>query len=74
MGVQALSRGGRLVLLKAVLEGIPVYWNSIASNSQRSFREGVQVELFSILGSQNFPGGIHLANWASIVVPKEYGG
>jgi hypothetical protein len=24
-----LSRGGRLVLIKAVLEGIPVYWNSI---------------------------------------------
>ena len=25
-----LSRGGRLVLIKSVLEGIPVYWNSIA--------------------------------------------
>jgi hypothetical protein len=25
-----LSRGGRLVLIKAVLEGIPVFWNSIA--------------------------------------------
>jgi hypothetical protein len=26
-----LSRGGRLVLLKSVLESIPVYWNSIVA-------------------------------------------
>jgi hypothetical protein len=67
-----LSRGGRLVLLKSVLQGIPIYWNSIAVVPKM-----VLNKIQSICSHFLWTGhkkGPHLAKWSSIASPKELGG
>jgi hypothetical protein len=71
---RTLSRGGRLVLLKAVLEGIPIYWNSIAAIPKGVLEKVHKLSCQYLWVGYNFPGGIHLSNWGSIVSPKDYGG
>jgi hypothetical protein len=62
------------VLIKAVLEGIPIYWNSIET-IPKGVLDHIQRIIFHFLwAGQNSPGGSHLANWKSIVAPKEMGG
>lgn len=68
-----LSRGGRLVLIKTVLEGILVYWNSIPAILKGAL--DIRCPSFCFLWKgQNTQGGPPLVNWFSIVAPKEMGG
>jgi hypothetical protein len=69
-----LSRGGRLVLIKEVLEGILVYWNSIAAIPKGILDHIRRIRFFFLWVGQNSPGGTHLASWNSIALPKEMGG
>jgi hypothetical protein len=69
-----LSRGGHLVLLKSILESILVYWNSIAT-IPKGVLDKIRRLCFRFLWvGQKFPGGIHLASWKALSLPKELGG
>jgi hypothetical protein len=70
---KTLSRG-RLMLLKAILEGIPVYWNSIAAIPKGVLEKICTLSYQYLWVGQNLPEGIHLAKWHSIATPKEFGG
>ena len=65
-----LSRGGILVLLKVVLQSIPVYWESI-SYIPRGILTKIRNKCFSFLwiaSKQSF--GIPLAKWTTLALPK----
>ena len=64
-----LSRGGRLVLIKLVLESLPVYWNSIMA-IPRGVMDKIRRLSFKYLWSK----GVHLVKWVAIAAPKEMGG
>ena len=69
-----MSRGGRLVLVKAMLQIIPVYWASIAYIPKGIFTN-IWKECFTFLwiaSKQN--KGIPLVKWNIIAYPKEIGG
>jgi hypothetical protein len=66
-----LSRGGRLVLVKSVLESIMVYWNSIVVIPKGVLDKIQRVcSRFLWFGHKEI-GGFHLASWRSIADPKE---
>jgi hypothetical protein len=69
-----LSRGGRLVLVKSVLESILVYWLSIA-HIPKSIIERIHRKCSSFLwiGSKE-KDGIPLVKWSRIATLKEFGG
>jgi hypothetical protein len=62
------------VLIKVVLESIMVYWNSIAAVPKGVLDKIHRVCFQFLWAGKKFPGGIHLASWKSIVIPKEAGG
>jgi mannosylglycoprotein endo-beta-mannosidase len=64
-----LSRGGILVLIKLVLESLPVYWTSIMA-IPRGVMDKIRRLSFKYLWSK----GVHLVKWAAIAAPKEMGG
>ena len=69
-----LSRGGRLVLLKAILQSIPVYWDTIAY-IPKGILQKLRKKLFSFPWSaKRHAEGIPLAKWQFISSPKELGG
>jgi hypothetical protein len=61
-----LSRGGRLVLIKAVLEGIPVYWNSIVEVPKGVLDHIRRLSFRFLWKGQNAHGGPPLVKWNSI--------
>lgn len=66
---RCLSLGGRLVLLKAVLISIPVFWFSLASIPQ-SIISRIRKVCFNFLWSGCVEGGkYHLASWERIFKP-----
>ena len=69
-----LSRGGRLVLLKAVLQSIPVYWASI-SYIPNGILAKIRKKCFSFLWTTSTKiEGIPLVKWTKLVLPKSKGG
>jgi hypothetical protein len=69
-----LSRGGRLVLIKAFLESIPIYWNSIATIPKGILDHIRRISFHFLWAGHNSPGGTHLTSWNSITLPKDLGG
>jgi len=66
--------GGRLILVKSVLESIPVYWLSLFKIPESilcGLRRYVASFLWSGSGRDN---KIHLASWGMITRPKLMGG
>lgn len=65
---------GRLVLIKSLLEAIPVYWHLLAG-----IVKGVLVRIHKLCfnylrkGSLQYKGS-HLANWSTLSKPKNLGG
>ena len=69
-----LSREGRLVLLKAVLQSIPVYWVTIAY-IPKGILQKLRKKCFSFLWmAKRHSEGIPLAKWQLLASPKELGG
>jgi hypothetical protein len=69
-----LSLGGRYILIKAVLESLPVYWMALAHIPVSVLRTLRQL-IFSFLwtGSKK-NSGYHLCRWEAISKPKMMGG
>ena len=71
---QYLSRGERLILLKAVLQSSPVYWASIAY-IPKGILTKIRKLCFSFLWTASKQSeGIALANWKTLAKPKKLGG
>ena len=69
-----LSRGGRLVLLKVVLQSILVYWESI-SYIPKGILTKIRKKCFSFPRKANRQTkGIPLMKWSALTLPKELGG
>jgi len=69
-----LSLGGRFILIKVVLESLPVYWLTLAHFSLEALNK-LRKLIFSFLwkGNKN-KNGYHLCSWISISRPNLYGG
>lgn len=70
---KTLSRGSHLVLLKSVLESIPVYWNSIVA-IPKGIMDKMRISYRYLWAGHKSLGSFLLASWSSIVVPKNLGG
>jgi ribonuclease HI len=69
-----LSLGGRVTLVKVVLESIPVYWLSLAK-IPKSILNTIRKRMFSFLWTgKKTKEGIHLTRWNTIAKPKKLGG
>ena len=69
-----LSRGGRLVFLKAVLQSILIYWATI-SYILKGILQKLRKKFFSFLWSANrHMEGITLAKWQLLASLKDLGG
>jgi hypothetical protein len=69
-----LTLGGRVTLVKSVLESIPVYWLSLAK-IPKSILNRIRRKMFSFLWSgKKEKEGVHLINWKRIAKPKKTGG
>jgi hypothetical protein len=68
-----LTMGGRYILIKAVLESIPVYWMALAKIPATILRSIRQL-IFSFLWTGSKTTGYHLCNWETISKPKKMGG
>jgi len=62
------------VLIKAILEGILAYWNSIVAIPKGFLDHICHISFNFLCAGHNSPRGTHLANWKSIATPKEMGG
>ena len=69
-----LSRGGRLVLLKAVLQSIPVYWATIAYIPKGILQKLRKIFFSFIWSSNRHSKGIHLAKWKVLASLKDLRG
>jgi hypothetical protein len=69
-----ISRGGILVLIKIVLEAIPMYWH-LKTLIPKSILQGIRKICYNYLwkGSLEYKG-LHLVNWCSLSKPKQPGG
>jgi hypothetical protein len=69
-----LSLGGRVTLVKVVLESIHVYWLSLAK-IPKSILNTIRRRMFSFLWTgKKTKEGIHLTSWNKIAKPKKLGG
>jgi hypothetical protein len=69
-----LTIGGRLILIKAVLESQPVYWLAL-TNLPSQILQRIRQLIFSFLWSGcNKKKKIHLCAWQLIAHPKQHGG
>ena len=69
-----LAIGGRLVLIKAVLTSLPVYWMDLVPVPQ-SILDKLRSMIFNFLwGSSAKNKKYHLADWYSLALPTSLGG
>jgi hypothetical protein len=69
-----LSLGGRVILVKSVLESIPVYWLSLA-NIPKCTLNNIRRRMFNFLWTGNkLKEGVHLISWKKLAKPKKVGG
>jgi hypothetical protein len=71
---RTLSRGGILVLLNLVLEGIQVYQNSIAAIPKGILDKIKNLSSHFLWANKNATRGLHLVKWSLIDSPKASGG
>jgi hypothetical protein len=69
-----LSLGGRVVLAKAVLQSILVYWLSLVKIPSTSLHRIKQLITNFIWRGSRKSNGFHLASWKKIALPKDCGG
>ena len=69
-----LSRGGRLVLLKVVLQSITVYWASIAYIPKAILTKKRKMCFLFLWTLSKKNEGTPLTKWKTIALPKELGG
>jgi hypothetical protein len=69
-----LSLGGRLVLVKVVLQSIPVYWFSLAKVPISIIHKIQQLMENFLWRGANKTTGYHLSKWQTIASPKDLGG
>lgn len=68
------SLGGKFILVKSMLENIPVYWLSMAKIPSLVL-DRIRSKVFSFLWSRGKEKKkIHLVRWDYLARPKEYGG
>jgi hypothetical protein len=73
-GNRLISRGGRLVLIKLVLESIPVYWTSIATMAKGILTK-IKNLFFYFLWYGSRPSGVtSLFKWRCIDILNKLGG
>lgn len=69
-----LSLGGTLILVKVVLENLPIYWLSIAKIPKLVLERIIKL-MFSFLWMDNRKKeGVHLMNQERLYLPKSVGG
>jgi hypothetical protein len=68
-----LTMGGRYILIKVVLESLPVYWMALTKIPATILRSIRQL-IFSFLWTGCKTNGYHLCNWETISKPKKMGG
>jgi hypothetical protein len=69
-----ISLGGRLILVKVVLEGLPVYWLSV-TRIPREILDKIHRRIFSFLWTgKKDKESVHLVAWNKLVCPKSDGG
>ena len=68
-----LSLGGRYVLIKVVLESLPVYWMAL-TKFPATILSSIRKLIFSFLWTGSKLTGYHLCNWEVISKPKKMGG
>jgi hypothetical protein len=69
-----LSLGGRVILVKVVLESIYVYWISLAK-IPKSVLNNIRRRMFSFLWTgKKVNEGMHLISWKKLAKPKKTGG
>jgi exonuclease III len=68
-----LSLGGRYILIKAVLESLPVYWMAL-TKFPATVLSSIRKLIFSFLWTGSKLTGYHLCNWEVISKPKKMGG
>jgi hypothetical protein len=69
-----ISQGGRLVLVKIVLEAIPVFWMSMAWIPKGVLEVIRKLCYRYIWSGDNEKRGFSLASWKKLAIPKENGG
>jgi hypothetical protein len=71
---RCLSMGGRYILIKAVLESLPVYWMALA-HIPHSVLKKLRQLIFNFLWSGSKQSrGIHLCGWKTLSKPIALGG
>jgi hypothetical protein len=69
-----LTLGGRVTLVKVVLESIPVYWLSV-EKIPKGILNNIRKRMFSFLWTgKKLKEGLHLISWKKIAKPKKDGG
>ena len=70
-----LSLGGKLILIREVLIGLPVYWFTLAPVPKSIFNRLRQLIFAFLLGNSSDNHRMQLAiSWQSLSRPKEFGG
>lgn len=68
-----LSRAGRLVLIKSVLNNLPLYYSSLFKIPKLVVRKIISMQRNFFWYSSNYQKGIPLVAWEAIQKPKECG-
>ena len=67
-----LSQGGRLIVLKSILESIPVYWNSIMAIPKGVLQKICKICFQCLWVGKHLQGVLHLVHWSMIATLKEF--
>ena len=74
LGMLHLSLSGRLVLIRSILFGIPVYWFSLARLPSSILNRLLQYIFSFLWGGTTNHHTIHLVDWKTLSRPFELGG
>jgi hypothetical protein len=66
--------GGRYILIKAVLESLPVYWMALAHIPQSVLKKLRQLIFAFLWKGSKHNSGLHLCGWETLSKPKALGG
>jgi hypothetical protein len=69
-----LSIGGRLILVKSVLESLAVFWMSLAKIPQKTLNSLRRLASNFLWNGHGKKHSFHLSSWASLTTPKKAGG